>query len=182
MDWTILKEATEIWGNDWIKVLEINVRLPTGVEAEFYALDTPDSVAVLAVDDQRRAILNRQFRPALGKDILELPSGQLEKSETTEKAARRELAEESGLYASDLTYLGNFFHDPGRETGSMHVYFAKIAGKTSPRQEQYECIETIRIPLDDLIAQVITNKIHDVTTIFAVLMLQNRLARGVIEL
>ena len=182
MQWTILKPATEVWANEWIKILEIHVRLPTGVETEFYTLDAPDSVAVLAVDDRRRAVLNRQFRPALGKVIVELPSGQLENGEDHDRTVHRELAEETGLYASDIKYLGSFYRNPGRDTGLMHVYFARVAGNTSPHQEQYEYLETIWMPLDSLITQVLNNEIQDITTVFAVLMLHGQLAQGNIEL
>lgn len=181
-EWAILKPATVIWTNNWIKILEIRVRLPTGVEAEFYTLDAPDSIAVLAVDEQQRAVLNRQFRPALDKVILELPSGSIENGEDAVKTVRKELAEESGVLARDIEYLGSFYRNPGRDTGLMHVYFARVAGDTSPHQERYEYLETIRIPLEDLKAKVLNNEIQDVTTIFAVLMLQNQLEHGSIRL
>ena len=182
MEWTLLKPATEVWQNEWVKIVEISVRLPTGVEAKFYALDAPDSIAVLALDEKNCAVLNRQFRPALAKVILELPSGHIESNDDREKTVHKELAEESGLYASDLKHLGSFYRNPGRDTGVMHVYFARVAGKTSPRQEQYEYLETTRIPLGDLIAKVFNNEIWDITTVFAVSMLQNKLARGEIKL
>ena len=182
MQWKVLKPATEIWANDWIKIVEMHVRLPTGVEAQFYAMDALDGVGVLAVDDQRCAILMRQYRPALEKDILELPAGQVEGGEDRRETACRELAEEAGLRARDLYYLGSFYRNPARDTGSMHVYFARVAGSTSPRQERYEYLETVRLPLDDLFTQVLNHEIWDAATVFAVLMLQSRLERGDIQL
>lgn len=182
MDWKIIKPATEVWHNDWLKIVAIEVRLPTGVEGDFYALDAPDGIAVLAVDDQHRVVLNRQFRPALGKAISELPSGQLGQNETKEEAVRRELAEESGIHADDLVYLGSFYRNSGRDTGSTHVYFARVTGETPSQQEKYEYLETFRIPLEHLIEQVMNNEIQDIATIFAVLMFQNRLMQGSIRL
>jgi len=181
MKWTA-KPATTVWANDWIKIQEIPVQLPTGVEAQFYALDAPDGVAVLAVDDRKCAILNRQFRPALGKVIMELPAGQVRNGEDRRRAACRELVEESGLHVKGMRYLGSFYRNPARDTGSMHVYFARVAEITSPRQERYEYMEAIRIPWRKLLAQIRSSKIQDVTTIFAVLMLQYRLAKGDIKL
>ncbi len=182
MQWTILKPATEIWGNRWIKVLSIRVRMPTGVETDFYTLGTPDGVAVLAIDDERNAIVNRQFRPALGEVILELPAGLVEVNEEYDKAATRELAEEAGLYVRDIKCLGKFYRNPARDTGVIHVYFARVAGIIPPQQERYEHMETVRIPLQELITRVLNNEIQDVTTIFGVLMLRDRIERGDIQL
>lgn len=183
MEWQKLKPITEVWSNDWMKVMEISVRLPTGVETEFYTLDAPDGVAVLVIDEQQRAILNQQYRPALGKVIVELPAGQPENEESYEATASREFTEETGLFVKELHYLGSFYRNPARDTGSMHVYFGRLdEGNTSPCQEPYEYLETIRIPLNDLISQVINNQIQDGTTIFAVLMLYCYLIQGNLKL
>ena len=182
MQWKVLKPATEVWSNDWIRIIEMHVRLPTGVEAQFYAMDALDGVAVLAVDDQRRAILMRQYRPALGEVILELPAGQVEDGEDHHETACRELAEEAGLRAKDLYYLGSFYRNPAKDTGSTHVYLARVAGFTSPHQERFECMEAVRVPLDDLFTQVLNHEIRDAAIVFAVLMLRSRLERGDIQL
>jgi len=182
MQWTVLKPATEVWTNDWIKILEVHVRLPTGVETPFYMMDAPDGVAVLAVDDQGHAILNRQYRPALGKVILELPAGQVKNGETHLEAAGREACEEAGLEIKDLRYLGSFYRNPAKDTGSTHVYLARVAGFASPHQERFECMEAVRVPLDDLFTQVLSHEIRDAATVFAVLMLRSRLERGDIQL
>jgi ADP-ribose pyrophosphatase len=127
-------------------------------------------------------VLNSQYRPALGKTIWELPSGQLGNNENNEETDHRELAEESGILATDLMYLGSFYRNPSRDTGSTHIYFARVAGDTPTHQEQYEYLRTSRIPLDELIEKVLNNKIQDMATIFAVLMLQNRLSKGDIKI
>jgi 8-oxo-dGTP pyrophosphatase MutT (NUDIX family) len=184
MEWKVLSHPTEVWSNKWIKIQKILVQLPTGVKAKFYALKDEDAVAVLAVDDQRCAILNRQFRPALEKVITELPAGQVRKSEKRVDAVRREFAEETGLNLKEkgIKCLGNFYRNPARDTGSMHIYFGRVGTSTIPNQEQYEYMETIHVPLDELVSQVESNYIQDITTIFAVLMLQSQLIRGKIRL
>jgi ADP-ribose pyrophosphatase len=182
MSWEILRSPKKVWANDWINVQEVGVRLPTGVEAKFYYLGASDGVAVLAVDDQGYAILNRQYRPAVKADILELPAGQLEGDEDPAERARQEVVEESGLHIKDLRLLGRFYRNPARDSGLMHVYFARAAAVTSPRQEKYEFLETVRIPLKELFAWVLSNEIYDVTTIFATLMLKARLENGDIQL
>ena len=180
--WKTLKQAKLVWANDWVKVQASEVQLPTGVRTKFFALNAPDGVALLALDDHKRAVLNFQFRPALNKVILELPAGQLNKGEDRKQAAQRELAEESGLRVKRLKYLGRFYRNPARDTGSVHIYFGRVAGLEPARHERYEHLETVRIPWEKLLRQVLHNEIQDVTTIFAVLMLQSRLAKGEIKL
>jgi 8-oxo-dGTP pyrophosphatase MutT (NUDIX family) len=180
--WKVLKAATEVWGNEWIKIQEICVQLPTGVTAEFYAMDAPDGVAVLAVDNQHRAILTRQFRPALGQVVLELPAGQVENNEAHREAALRELVEEVGLHVTDLHYLGSYYRNPAKDTGSTHVYLGRAAGRTAPHFECYEYVQMVRLSLDDLTMQVLNHEIQDPATVFAVLMLRSRLERGDIQL
>jgi ADP-ribose pyrophosphatase len=182
MQWTVLEPAKVVWANDWIKILGVPVRLPTGVETQFYMMDAPDGVAVLAVDDQRRAILTRQYRPALGKIVLELPAGQVETGEPHSGTGLREVAEETGIHIKDMQYLGSFYRNPAKDTGSMHVYFARAAGLASPQQERFECLEPIRVPIDDLFARILNYEIQDVTTVFAALMLRSRLENGDIQL
>ena len=181
-EWTELTPPEEVWSNEWIKVLSTRVRLPTGVETDFFMLSAADGVAVIAVDEENRVVLNQQFRPALKKAIWELPAGLVENGEDPAKTAYRELSEESGVTAKEIQYLGSFYRNPARDTGSIHVYFARVGKSVAPRQERYEHLETIRLPLQDLIAQVLSNEIQDMTTIFATLMLQNRLTRGDIRL
>jgi hypothetical protein len=77
--------------------------------------------------------------------------------------------------------LGSFHRNPAKDTGSMHIYPARVGIARASHQEKYEHIETIRIPLEELVSQVERNEIRDINTIFAVLMLKSQLDRGKIQ-
>jgi ADP-ribose pyrophosphatase len=90
----------------------------------YYMLDVPDYVGVVARTREGRILLVRQHRPAVGRDVIELPSGHVDSGETPEQAARRELLEETGMVANDMELLGVLAPDVGRLTNRMWCYFA----------------------------------------------------------
>lgn len=86
----------------------------------------PGAVSVVAVDDDGMVILERQFRAALGQDLLEIPAGKRDvPGEPPEETARRELAEEVGLAADRWTRLAGFHNSPGFCDEHGTVYLAQ---------------------------------------------------------
>ena len=71
-------------------------------EEPYYSLRLPDYAAVVAITAEERIVIVRQFRPAVERYTLELPSGLIDPGETPAEAARRELLEETGYEADDL--------------------------------------------------------------------------------
>ncbi len=64
------------------------------------------TVAVVAMTDDDRVVLAKQFRPGPGRILLELPGGMVEEGEDVVEAAARELSEETGFVATDLALVG----------------------------------------------------------------------------
>ena len=82
-----------------VRIEAASVQLPGGNVAEYQIVRHPGSAAVVAMDAQHRVCLLRQFRPAAGGWIWELPAGRREPDEQPEQTARRELTEEAGCQA-----------------------------------------------------------------------------------
>ena len=80
----------------------------------WYSLRLPDYAAILALTPENRVLIVRQYRPAVERYMLELPSGLVDPGETPEETARRELLEETGYEAESLEVLGSMFPDTGR--------------------------------------------------------------------
>jgi 8-oxo-dGTP pyrophosphatase MutT (NUDIX family) len=85
----------------------------------------------------------RQFRHAVAEMTLELPAGHVEKGETPEQAARKELLEETGHVAERLEFLASLSPSTSRFTNRMHCYFAWNA-KPAPDAEIERGLKCVR--------------------------------------
>jgi ADP-ribose pyrophosphatase len=85
----------------------------------------PGAVAVVAIDDQQRVLMIRQYRHPVRKQLWELPAGLLDiKGETKSRAAERELMEETGYRAGHLEPLINFYTTPGGNSEQISIFLA----------------------------------------------------------
>jgi ADP-ribose pyrophosphatase len=97
------------------------------------------AVAVLAIRDDHKILLVRQFRYAVGKHMLELPAGLIDSGEKPLAAARRELREETGYTAKHLKLIKKIYSSPGFCREVVHLYLAtglKLVGtKMDPEED-----------------------------------------------
>jgi len=115
----------------------------------------PGAVAVLALTEDSKAILVRQWRPAIGQWILEAPAGTLDiAGEEAAAAASRELREEVGVEADELRYLGSSFNSPGFCDQVTHLYLAQhlraVERELTGAEEIFSTV--VEMALDDLLA------------------------------
>lgn len=103
------------------------------------------SVVIVPVFDDETVGMVKQYRHAAGKYLLEIPAGSLEKDESPETGAARELEEEVGVVADKLEKLTEFYPSPGFLTEKMHVFLATGLTETSQALEDDEAIEVVRM-------------------------------------
>lgn len=104
--WTQLKSERIVSRPPWLSVRCDEVRLPDGrVIPEYYILEYPDWINVIAITEDGRFVMERQFRYGLGRTCYEIPAGVMEPGETPEEAARRELEEETGYVGGTWTEI-----------------------------------------------------------------------------
>src|SRR5205814_662663 len=115
-DWMNIVERKVEFATPWFELVAKRVE---GEKAPYYALRMTDYVAVVAVTGEKELVLVRQYRPAVERFTLELPSGHVEKNETPEEAAKRELVEECGLEAGTMELLGKLISDTGRNENRL---------------------------------------------------------------
>jgi ADP-ribose pyrophosphatase len=140
----------------------------------------PGAVAVLALDDDGRLLLVRQWRVPAGRAMLEIPAGTLDVrdgvTENPDGAARRELEEETGHRASTWRKLAAFWTAPGFASELMHLYLATgIAGadggdRLSPDED--ERLELRHVTPDEALAMVEGGEIADAKSILGILWLE----------
>lgn len=153
-------------------VVRETVRLPSGLEQALDFVRHGGAVAVAALDQDGRMVLVRQYRHATGETLLEVPAGRLEPGEDPERAARRELEEETGLRAQRWTFLTRFFAAPGFCSERLVLFLAEElspAGSDRLAADQDEEIEVLRLE-----PRVVLERACDAKTLLAALWVERR--------
>ncbi len=132
------------------KVIEVaveTVELPNGSQSVLEMVHHPGGAAVVALDDQERVYLLRQYRHAAGGWIWELPAGRRNPDESPFETGRRELIEEAGLRAEEWIELGPMYSSPGIFDEVIHLWLARGLSEAATDHEAGEVIEIHRLPL-----------------------------------
>jgi ADP-ribose pyrophosphatase len=157
----------EIYSGRVVHLRVERVTLPNGTTTDLELLDHRGAAAVAAVDEARRVVLIRQYRHATGGYIWELPAGVLDRpGEPPVDCAARELQEEAGLRARELTALGAIFTTPGFCNERIHLFLARGLEQVAHARENDEVIAEVRdVPLDEALAMARRGEIVDAKTI-----------------
>ena len=95
----------------------------------WYVLERPESVIVLPVSETGHFLVQRQYRPHIGRSSWEFPGGNIDRGEAPLQAAERELEEESHLQPSSCQYLGWLHPVPGLSPQKTHVFVAHVTDR-----------------------------------------------------
>ncbi len=152
------------------------IRTPDGDVVEREVVEHTDAVTVIPLTDDGEVVLLRQYRHAVGGDLLEAPAGTLDvDDEDPADAARRELREEAGHDVASLTHLTTFHNSAGWCDERTHVYLGAgaapaepPAGFTPSAEEAH--LEVVRLPLDAALTAVRDGVIVDAKTVIGVLL------------
>ena len=116
----------------WLTARRDVTELPDGrVNHEYYVLEYPDWVNIIAITKEGRMVLERQYRHALGKTCYELPCGVIEKGETPLEAAKRELLEETGFAGGEWKEWMTLSPNPATSTNLALSFLAVGVEKVS---------------------------------------------------
>ncbi|MFQ5503337.1 MAG: NUDIX hydrolase [Planctomycetota bacterium] len=137
-------------------VVEVRRRSPrTGGDLGFFVIDTAEWVNVIALTEDQRFVLVRQFRHGPARFTLEIPGGVIEEHETPLEAAARELREETGFEAGKLRFLGTVNPNPAIFSNSCGTVLAAgchRVGETQP--DPGEDLEVVLMTRDELVAAI----------------------------
>ena len=151
------------------------IRTPAGVEALREIVENGGAVAVVALDEQQRVVLVRQYRHAVRGLVIEVPAGKLDGDEDPLEGAARELREETGFRAGRYERLGSFYPAPAWSTELVYLYLATHLTPGPMQPEADEALELLRVPLAEAIAMIHSGAIIDGKSIAALLLAQQRL-------
>jgi ADP-ribose pyrophosphatase len=117
--------SKEILKNKLFTVVDEVAQDNNGFEIHRNIIRHPGSAVMMAVDEQERVLLVKQFRLPAEADLWELPAGRLDPGETPLEAAKRELQEETGYTAKNWTELVSFWPSPGYVAEKMNLFLAE---------------------------------------------------------
>ena len=116
----------------WLTARRDICELPDGrVNNEYYVLEYPDWVNIIAITKDGQIVMERQYRHALGKTCYELPCGVIEAGETPLEAAKRELLEETGFAGGEWQEWMTLSPNPATSTNLAHSFLASGVEKVS---------------------------------------------------
>ena len=134
--WTVLSSEYLI-RRPWLTARRDHVRLPNGSEIpEYYVLEYPDWVNVIAITREGTFVLIRQYRHGLGETRYEICAGVCEAGEEPIDAARRELSEETGYGNGRWSKLMTISGNPGTTTNLTHCFLALDVEPVAPRHPE----------------------------------------------
>ena len=161
MNWKIL--SSEYLFNDlWFKVRKDKCITPQGkIVDPYYVYEFPTWVTAVALTEDGKVVLEKQYRHALGETCIEIPGGCVDDTDSSlEEAIKRELLEETGYHFSSYEYLGKISANPSTNSNLMHMYLAKGGKKVASQElDHNEEIEIDLVSIDELKQMLRENKI-----------------------
>jgi 8-oxo-dGTP pyrophosphatase MutT (NUDIX family) len=152
LKWKILK-SEYLFKDLWFTVRKDTCETPDGkIVSPYYVYEFPTWVTAVALTEDGKVILERQYRHGIGETNYEIPGGCVDETDKNyEEAVARELLEETGYAFSHYEYLGKTCANPSTNNNWMHMYLA-TGGKKVKEQEldHNEDIEVRLVSIDEL--------------------------------
>lgn len=170
--------SEERYKGSFLHVLRDTVRLPSGKQASREYVMHPGAVVVIALLDDGRVILERQYRYPIGQVMVEFPAGKLEQGEDPLLSGQRELLEETGYSATHWAYAGPMHLAIAYSTEVIHVYFAKGLSLGERSLDDGEFLDVITATPAELLQWCGQGVVTDAKTLTCTLWLQNVLSQA----
>ena len=172
-EWQVTSSATSFTGRIW-DIRSDEVVMPDGAVAVRDYLRHPGAVGVLALDEQQRVLLVRQYRHPVRHRLWELPAGLLDvPGENPLHAAQRELYEEAHAKAGDWRVLVDFYSSPGGSSEALRVFLAQdlaeAEGERFAAEHEELDLQVDRVDLDELVRLVLAGELHNGALVTSVL-------------
>lgn len=169
-----LLKRTPVFDGKLLKIYSDDVKIAGQISWREVVIH-PGAAAIIPVTDNREILFVRQYRYAVGKTLLEIPAGKLDKGEDPDVCASRELIEETGFSSAHIQKLGSICTTPGFCNETIHIYLADCLQAASQHLDADEFLDVIKIPLAEVWEKIANGDIEDAKTLAAFALAADRL-------
>ncbi|HAT33578.1 MAG TPA: ADP-ribose pyrophosphatase [Janthinobacterium sp.] len=161
-----------VYEGGFLTVQSDRVTLPDGKVTRREYIRHPGAVVILALFDDGRVLLERQFRYPLDRVFIEFPAGKIDAGEDALACAKRELREETGYTASDWQFVCTIHNAIAYSDEHLELFLARglVAGQS--QLDEGEFLDVFTAPMADLLDWVRQGAITDVKTIIGAFWLE----------
>ncbi len=165
--------GARVYDGALLKVNRDVVRLPDGSEGTREYIRHPGAVAVVALFEDGRVLLERQFRYPHRREFIEIPAGKLEPGEPHLDTAKRELLEETGYLAAEWTRLGVIHTAIAYTDEAIALFLAKKLSKAQRQLDQGEFLEVLEVPFSEALDMIREGRITDCKSVSGLLWVRH---------
>lgn len=169
-------DSEELLKGNFLHALRDTVRLPDGGTATREYIVHPGAVMIVALLDDGRVVLERQFRYPMRQVMIEFPAGKLDAGEDPLACARRELLEETGYTAREWAHAGVLHPVISYSTEFIDIWFARGLSLGERKLDEGEFLEVFSASPAQLLAWCRDGQVTDAKTLTGALWLQNILS------
>ncbi|MDX8386265.1 MAG: NUDIX hydrolase [Gallionella sp.] len=169
-------ESNVVYEGSFLQVRKDSVSLPDGGVSSREYITHPGAVAILALLDNGKLVMERQFRYAPQQEFIELPAGKIDHGEDILATAKRELLEETGYVANEWSHLSTVWPCIGYADERMEYFIARGLTHQGRQLDEGEFLEVFELSLVDALEWIKQGKINDSKTILGLFWLEKALA------
>ena len=162
-------ETRTVYKGMIVDVRQDIAELQNGNKASREVVVHPGGVGIVAVTNDNKILMVRQYRYPMEEEVLEIPAGKLDGDEDPLKCAVRELSEETGYTANKIIDLGAIYPSPGFCRETLYLYLALDLQPGEMHLDYNELLSVEEIDIDELISKIMANELKDAKTIVGIL-------------
>lgn len=175
--WKVIK-SEDVSPSKWFPLFKDTVQLQNGhIIDDYYLAKLPNVVLVLPVLKSGEFILVKQYKHAIGKYMIELPGGFVEKGNSLKETAVLELGEEIGckLDSKNMKLISKTAHHPTKLSSITYVYLAQnLILNQKQNLELTEDIQILKLKPSEILEMIDNGKVWAADTVAAILIVKQK--------